>query len=335
MRTSVTIAAIGLIQFPVSGAVIGQVSGLDAAETTATREFPTRAVRLVEPFGVGGGPDITARALARELSKIWQVPVNVDNQPGAGSTLAPKLVATSPADGYTLLVKTSAQAYSASVAKNLPYDPLKDFTPISPLSSQAYVFITGRKTGIRSLGDLITLAKQPRSEISFVSVGIGTGSYVGASELSIAANLRARHIPPLPGQAIADALAQMIGGRADYMLAPIPTALPAIRDGSLVALGVSTSRRSPLIPEIPAIAEVGIPKFDFPIWYGVWAPVATRADVVRLLAADIQSALESSEMRAWLQEHGAEPMRMTQLEFARFVASESERASRAIESRPN
>jgi tripartite-type tricarboxylate transporter receptor subunit TctC len=166
-------------------------------------------------------------------------------------------------------------------------------------------------------------------------MGTGTGSYVGASELSIAAGLRARHVPPLPGEAITDVLAQMIAGRAHYMLAPIPTALPAIRDGSLVALGVSTSRRSSLIADIPAIAEVGVPKFDFPIWYGVWAPAATPASIVRLLVADIQSALESSEMQAWLEAHGAEPMHMSQLEFAQFVISESERASRAIESRPN
>ena len=261
--------------------------------------------------------------------------MNVDNQPGAGTTLAPKLVAASPADGYTLLVNTSAQAYTASVAKNLPYDPLKDFTPVSPLSSQAYVFITGRKTGISSVRDLIALAEQPRSEVTFASMGIGTGSYVGASELSFAAGLHATHVPPPSGEAIADMLAQMIAGRAHYMLAPIPTALAPIRDGSLVALGVSTSGRSPLLPEIPAIAEVGVPKFDFPIWYGVWAPAGTPANIVQLLAADIQSALESPEMRAWLQEHGAEPMRMTQLEFARFVITESKRSSRVIDSRPN
>jgi len=309
------------------------VAGQTVSQTVA-REFPTRAVRLVEPFGRGGGPDLTARALAPALSSIWHVPVNVDNQPGAGSTLAPKLVAASSPDGYTLLVNTSAQAYSATVARDLPYDPLKDFTPVSPLSSQAYVFITGRETGISSIRDLIGLAKRRQTEITFASTGVGTGSHIGANELSIAAGSRARHVPTLPSEAISDVLREMIAGRADYMLAPIPTALPAIRDGSLVALGVSTSRRSPLVPEIPAIAEVGVRKFDFPIWYGVWAPAATPAKVVGLLAADIQSALASPDMRAWLQEHGAEPMRMTQPEFARFVTSESKRASRMTESRP-
>jgi tripartite-type tricarboxylate transporter receptor subunit TctC len=214
--------------------------------------------------------------------------VNVDNQPGTGSTLAPKLVAASPPHGYALLVNTSAQAYSATVARDLPYDPLRDFTPVSPLSSQAYVFITGRETGIRSIRELIGLAERHQTQITFASMGVGTGSYVGASELTITAGLRARHVPPLPSEAITDVLHQMISGRAYYMLAPIPTALPAIKDGSLLALGVSASRRSPLVPEIPAIAEVGVSKFDFPIWYGVWAPAATPANIVTRLAADIQ-----------------------------------------------
>jgi len=166
-------------------------------------------------------------------------------------------------------------------------------------------------------------------------MGVGTGSYVGASELSIAAGLSARHVPPLPSEAITDVLHQMIAGRSQYMLAPIPTALPAITDGSLRALGVSASRRSSLVPEIPAIAEVGVPKFDFPIWYGVWTPAGTPAKIVELLATDIQTALGSHDMHAWLQEHGAEPMRMTQPEFARFVTSESKRASRMTELTPN
>ena len=331
VRTSVALAAlaVGLTEFTVSAAAFGQDSATTNQTASPTAQFPTRAVRLVEPFGRGGGPDLTARALAPELSKIWHVPVNVDNQPGAGSTLAPKLVAAAPPDGYTLLVNTSAQAYSATVAKDLPYDPLAGFIPVSSLSSQAYVFITGKNTGIKSIRDLIGLAERHQTEITFASMGLGTGSYVGASELSVIAGLRARHVPPQPSEAITDVLRQMIAGRAQYMLAPIPTALPAITDGSLLALGVSTSRRSSLVPEVPTIAEVGVSKFDFPIWYGVWAPAGTPANVVGVLATDIQSALASPEMRTWLQEHGAEPMRMTQPEFAQFVVSESKRAVRA------
>jgi tripartite-type tricarboxylate transporter receptor subunit TctC len=295
--------------------------------------YRDKPVRVIEPFGAGGGPDLLARALSSKLADLWGQPVTVENHPGAGSSAGPAFVAKSRPDGYTVLVSTSAHAYSAALRKDLAYDPLKDFTPVSPLSSQAYVFLTGRRTRVSSVHDLIVIAEQRPSEITFASMGIGTGSYVGASELSIAAGLSATHVPPLSGEAISDVLAQMIAGRAHYMLAPIPTALPAIRDGSLVALGVSTSRRSPLIPETAAIAEVGVPNFDFPIWYGVWAPAATPEDIVELLSADIRSALDSPDMRAWLHDHGAEPMHMTQLEFARFVTRESERASRALESR--
>jgi len=290
------------------------------------KAYPDKPVCLIEPFGVGGGPDLLARALSSKLAEQWGQPIIVENRPGASGTAAAALVAKSRADGYALLVSTSAQAYSASIARDLSYDPLRDFTAISPLSSQPYVFITGRKTGVSSIGDLIAIAAQRQSEITFASTGVGTATYVGGSELSIAAGFPARHVPPLPSEAISDVLRQMVAGRASYMLAPIPTALPAIRDGSLLALGVSTLRRSSLVPEIPAIAEVGVPEFDFPIWYGVWAPAATPANIVRLLAADIQAAVAAPRMQAWLREHGAEPMRMTQSEFVRFVSSESKRA---------
>jgi len=205
-RSVVLLAAltVWLIEFAVSGAAFGQQStaASQAMSHPSLREFPTRAVRLVEPFGRGGGPDLTARALGQYLSGIWHVPVTVDNQPGAGSTLAPKLVAASPPDGYTLLVSTSAQAYSATVARDLPYDPLKDFAPVSPISSQAYVFVTGRDSRINSIRDLIGLVERHQAEITFASMGVGTGSYVGASELSIAAGLRATHVPPQPSEAI-------------------------------------------------------------------------------------------------------------------------------------
>jgi tripartite-type tricarboxylate transporter receptor subunit TctC len=295
-----------------------------------TQTFPQRPVRLIEPFGAGGGPDITARALARELSKLWHQPVNVENRPGGGATLAPALVSKAPADGYTLLVNTSAQAYIAGVGMRSGYDPLKDFIPVAPLTSQPYVFVTGRKTGFKTVHDLIAAAKERHAQITFGSTGVGVASHIGAAELSLAAGLNATHILPLPDDAIADVIAHTIAGRTDFFLAPIPTALPAIRSGDLIALGVSTIKQSRLIPEVPTIAETGIAGFDFPIWYGVWAPAGTPPDVVAKLSADITSALASAGFRGWIDSHGADPMAMTQLEFTQFVERESERAKRVV-----
>src|SRR5438874_128260 len=224
----------------------------EATNASAVAEDdPIKPVRLIEPFGAGGGPDLLARALAQQLSQLWGQPVTVENIPGAGATAGPAQVAKSPPDGYTLLINTNAQAYSAAFSKNLPYDPLKDFIPIAPLTSQPYVLVAGKPAGIATVGELI-------------------------------------------------------------------------------ALGVSTAWRSALLPEVPTIAEAGVAGFDFPIWYGLWAPAGTPAGVIEKLVKDIGRVLAGQSLRDWVTKHGGEPMNMTQPEFARFVLSESESAAQII-----
>ena len=203
--------------------------------------------------------------------------MTVENIPGAGATAGPAQVAKSPADGYTLLINTSAQAYSAALLKNLPYDPLKDFIPIAPLTSQPYVLVAGKPAGVTTVGELIAAAKAKPGELKFGSTGVGTGTHLGVEKFNLAAGIKAVHVPPRPTDAIADVIANTIAGRTTYMMAPISLALSPIRDGKLVALGVSTARRSTLLPEVPTIAEAGVAGFDFPIWYGIWAPAGTPA----------------------------------------------------------
>jgi len=297
----------------------------------STQDYPTKPVRLIEPFGAGGGPDLTARAISPKLAELWGQPVTVENHPGEGSTAAPALVANSPADGYTLLVNTSAQAYSAALLKNLPYDPLKDFIPVAPLSSQAYVLVAGKLAGLTSVGELIAAAKAKPGVLKFGSAGMGTGTRLGVEKFNLAAGIKAVHVPARQGEAITDTIANTVAGDTDYMLAPIPLALADIRAGKLLPLGVTTKRRSSLLPEVPTIAEAGVAGFDYPIWYGVWAPKGTPVGVVDKLAKDFARVLATPDLREWLAKHGADPMSMTQPEFARFVLSESESAARIIE----
>jgi tripartite-type tricarboxylate transporter receptor subunit TctC len=285
-------------------------------------------VRIIEPFGAGGGPDVVARTISPKLSELWGQPVTVENHPGKGSTAAPALVAKSPPDGYTLLVNTSAQAYSASFMKNLPSDPLKDFIPVAPLTSQPYVLVAGKSSGITSLGELIAAAKAKPGELKFGSTGVGTGTHLGIERFNLEAGIRAAHLPAQPGDAIADVIASAVAGRTTYMMAPIQLALVDIRAGNLRALGVTSKKRSSLLPEVPTISEAGVPGFNHPIWYGVWVPAGTPAEVVDKLAKDIARALAAPDVRDRLAKHGADPMNMTQPEFARFVASESEDAAR-------
>ena len=296
----------------------------------SVQEHPTKPVRLIEPFGAGGGPDLIARALGQELSGSWGQPVTVENHPGAGSTAGPALVARSPADGYTLLVSTSAQAYSAALLKNLPYDPLKDFIPVAPLTSQPYVIVASKVTGISSVRELVAAAKAKLGELKFGSTGMGTGTHLGLEEFNLAAGIKAVHVPAGPGEAIADVVANTVAGRITYMMSPIQFALADIRAGKLVALGVTSKKRSSLLPEVPTIAEAGVVGYDFRIWYGVWAPAGTPAKVVDKLATDIRIAMTTPALREWVTEHGADPLSMTQPEFARFVLGESENAARII-----
>jgi len=297
----------------------------------SSQDYPTKRVRVIEPFGAGGGPDLMARAVSPRLSELWGQPVTVENHPGAGSTAAPALVAKSPADGYTLLVNTSAQAYSAALLKNLPYDPLKDFIPVAPLTSQPYVLVAGKLAGITTVGELVAAAKAKPAELKFGSAGLGTGTHLGVEKFNLEAGIKAIHVPARQGDAIADTIANTVAGRTDYLLAPIPLALADIRAGRLRALGVSTKKRSYLLPEVPTIAEAGVAGFDYPIWYGVWVPAGTPAAVVDKLAKDIARVLAEPDVRDALAKHGADPMSMTQPDFARFVLSESKTAARIIE----
>ena len=288
-------------------------------------------MRVIEPFGAGGGPDVMARAVSPKLSELWGQPVTVENHPGAGSTVAPALVANAPADGYTLLVNTSAQAYSAALLKNLPYDPLKDFIPVAPLTTQPYVLVAGKLAGITTVGELVAVAKAKPGQLKFGSAGMGTGTHLGVEKFNLEAGIKAVHVPARLGDAIADTIANTVAGRTDYLLAPISLALADIRAGKLRALGVSTRRRSNLLPEVPTIAEAGVAGFDYPIWYGVWVRAGTPAGVVDKLQKDITRVLAMPDLRESFAKHGADPMSMTQPEFARFVLNESENAARIIE----
>ncbi len=288
-------------------------------------------VVLVEPFGPGGGVDVIARAMAAHLARILDVPVSVDNRPGGGATEAPKFVAAAPPDGRTLLINTSAQAYAAALAPNLTYDPMEDFIPIAPVTSQSYVLVAPATSGVHTLADLARAARSRAGQLRFASTGVGTGTHLSVEQLNLDLGVSAIHVPAAPTDAIAATIARVAAGEADYAMSPIPIARPHLADRTLVALGVSGARRSRLLPDVPTLAEAGATGFDFPIWYGVWAPSMTPASVVNRLAAGIADTLDVPELRSWLAEHGAEPMRMTPPQFADFVAGEADRARRIAE----
>jgi len=294
--------------------------------------FPCRAVRVIDPFGAGGGPDIIGRAIAERLSEMWGQRVIVENHPGAGSTAAPALVAKALADGYTLLINTSAHAYSAAFSSGLSYDPLLDFVPVAALTSQPYVLVAGAQSGITSVRQLISAAEASPGRLRFASAGTGTGTHVAVEKVNRDLRITAVHAPPGAAESMSDVIAGTAAGRTVYAMSPISFAAPHLADGGLVALGVSTLRRSQLLPHIPSLAEVGVTDFDFPIWYGIWAPARTPSAIVGKITGAIATVLAAPELLDWLLRHDAEPMCMTQAEFAAFVVSESERAALLLSS---
>jgi tripartite-type tricarboxylate transporter receptor subunit TctC len=305
------------------------MAATDAVATT--RDYPSKPVRIIEPFGAGGGPDLLARALAPKFSELWGQPVTVENVTGAGATAAPALVAKSPADGYTLLLNTSAQAYTAALAESPPYDPVKDFIPIAALTSQPYVLVASKRAGVTTLNELIAAAKAKPGQLRFASTGPGTGTHFGAVKFNHEAGISAVDVAPDPAAGISGVLTGTIEGRTTYMFAPISAVtLPLIRDGKLVALGVSTAHRSSLLPNVPTIAEAGVAGFDFPIWYGLWAPAGAATAVIEKLRKDIAQVIAVPDLKEWLAEHGAAQMTMTQPQFAKFVQDETESAVRLM-----
>jgi tripartite-type tricarboxylate transporter receptor subunit TctC len=301
--------------------------GLCVAASTFAQGYPSKPVRAIVPFTAGSGVDIVARMVSQKLTEFWGQPVIVENHVGAGGTVGVGVVAKSPPDGYTLLINSTAHAVNVALYAKLPYDPLKDFVDVSALVAQPYVLVAGTSAGVKTVSELIAAAKVKPGQVSFGSAGIGSGTHMVAEKFRLAASVDVVHLPNKGGpEANTDAMT----GRVTYWFAPIALVLPHVREGKLLALGVSSARRSSLLPGVPTIAEAGLGGFEDAIWYGMWAPAATPADVVNKLSKDVARALATPDVRDRLTKLGAEPMNMTPAEFTRFVRSEIEGAARVV-----
>jgi tripartite-type tricarboxylate transporter receptor subunit TctC len=281
-------------------------------------------VRVIVPFTAGGVTDIIARTHAAKLAELWGQPVVVENRPGAGGSLGAAVVARAPADGYLLLVHSSGYAINAAANPNLPYDYRKDFVDVAPLGSQPMVLVVSPSSSAKSVADLIALARAKPGEVAYGTAGIGSGAHFNSEKFRIAAGVELLHVPYKGG---ADAINDTMAGRLTFTFNTVTLALPFIRDGRLAALGVSSRSRSGLLPAVPPIAEA-IPGFEFTFWNGLWAPSGTPAPVVERINRDVMRSMDLPDVLERFAKLGAEPMRMTSAEFARFVRSEIEDAGR-------
>jgi tripartite-type tricarboxylate transporter receptor subunit TctC len=299
--------------------------GMGVVMGASAEAYPGKPVRVIVPFTAGSATDIVARTVAQKLSELWGQTVVVDNRTGAGGTVGTGLAAKSQPNGYTLLLHSAAYAASPAVYSKLPYDTLKDFVEISALVSQPYVLTVGSSAGMKTVSGLIAAAKAKPLQINFGSAGSGSGTHLVAEKFRLSAGIEVVHVPYKGGP---EATLDTITGRVTYWFPPVSLALPYIRDGKLLALGVSSAKRATLLPDVPTIAEAGVGGFEDSIWWGIWAPAGIPVAVVSSVERDIGRAIAAADVRDRLTRLGAEPMGMTRAEFTRFVRSEIESAAR-------
>ena len=312
----------GLVQFFVALTVM-----LAAVPDARAQDYPNKPVRMVVGFTPGGVSDTVARTVGPKLSAAWGRPVVIDNRPGAAGVVGANVVAKSTADGYTLFVQGMGFAVNAALHANLPYDPQRDCVAVAPLARQPAVLIVSASTGLKTVGELIAAAKAKPGQLNYGSGGVGSGAYFISEKFKLAAGIDVVHIPY---KGAPEVIPDLIAGRITYRSDVIANALGHIREGRVVALGVSGARRSSLLPDVPTIADAGFPGFDITIWSGLWAPARTPAAVVEKISREVARALAAPDLRDQFTKLGAEPMTMTPAEFAKFVRREIEELKRII-----
>jgi tripartite-type tricarboxylate transporter receptor subunit TctC len=303
-------------------------AGISIAAGALAQSYPARPVRVIVPYSPGSGIDaIAARPVSQKLAEIWGQAVIVDNRTGAGGTIGTGLAAKAPADGYTLLINSSAHVTNPLLYSDLPYDASKDFVVVAALVRMPNVLVVAPSVGMKSVSDLIAAARAKPGELNFASSGTGTGTHFTAEKFKLMAGIDVVHIPYKGGP---EAMTDVMMGRVTYWIPSIATALPLIQSGKLLALAVTSRQRSAALPNVPTLAESGLAGFDDALWIGMWAPAGTPAPIVEKLARDTARALAMPALRELLASNVAEPMNMTPAEFARFIRDETEAAARVI-----
>jgi tripartite-type tricarboxylate transporter receptor subunit TctC len=311
------LAAVLLIVLPVAG--------------VHAQAWPAKPIRFVVPYPPGGPLDTMARAVGQKLAESMGQPVLVDNRPGAGGNIGTDIVAKSPADGYTLLMGAVAtHAINPTLYGKIPYDPVKDFVPVAMVAVVPNVLVVTPGLPVKSVRDLIELARARPGYLNFGSGSTGSTGHLAGELFNTLAGVQMVHIPYKGG---APAMADLLAGQVQLMFDNLANSLPQVKAGRLRALAVTTAQRSSFAPELPTLAEAGVPGFDLSTWFGVFVPGGTPRDIVTRLNAEVVKALDAPDMRERLGKMGAEPPAdNTPERFAAFIRSESDKYARVIKS---
>jgi tripartite-type tricarboxylate transporter receptor subunit TctC len=296
------------------------VLALGATAAPAQTAFPEKPVRFVVGFTPGGPSDILARALGQKLADHWRSQVLIENRPGAGGNVAAEAVARAPADGYTwLLGNNSILATNQSLYKSLGYDPVRDFAPVALVAIQPNILVVNPDVPAKSVRELIALAKSRPGRLNYASSGSGAAAHLAGELFKAMTGVDMVHVPYKGAQ---PALTDVIAGQAQLMFATSASVIPYVKAGRLRALAVTSARRSPSVPELPTVAEAGVPGFEAITWHGVVVPAATPPALVERLNRDIVAALGERDLRERLESLGAEVASGTPQDFARYIAAE-------------
>jgi tripartite-type tricarboxylate transporter receptor subunit TctC len=284
------------------------------------RAFPEKPVRFVIGFTPGGPSDILARAVGQKLAERWGQQVVVENRPGAGGNLAAEAVAKSAADGYTwLLGNNSILATNHALYRRLPYDPVKDLAPVALVAVQPNILVVHPDVPVKSVADLVALARQSPGKLNYASSGAGAAAHLAGELFKTMAGVDIVHVPYKGAQ---PALTDLIAGQVQLMFATSASVIPYMKAGRLRALAVTTAQRSPSVPELPTIAEAGLPGFEATTWHGIVVPAATSRAVIEKINADVNAALKEKDLSERLAGLGAEVLTGTPGDFADYIARE-------------
>ncbi len=290
-----------------------------AADVGAAQGFPRKPVRIVVGFTPGGVPDITARFIAQKLTESWKEQVVVDNRTGAGGTIAAQIVANANPDGYTLLSVSNAHAVAPAIYAKLPYNTLKDFAGVTLTADGPALLLVSPALGVKSAKELIAAAKARPGQFNFSSAGVGSGTHFGAELFRSMAGIDAVHVP---FKGIPEAITETITGRVQFFISPLASAISLVKDGKALAVGVTSVQRVPQLPEIPTVAESGLPGYRWNFWYGLLVPVKTPRAIVVKFNREITRILGLPDLRQRWVALGAEPAPTTPEQFDRLVAEQ-------------
>ena len=303
------------------------VTGIAVATCGAAADFPTRPIRIVVPYAPGGASETMARLVAERISQSLKQPVLIDNRPGGGTVIGASIVAQAPADGYTLFVNASSYVINSHLITKLPYDPWKDFVPLTLAASNPHVLVTSNALATKTLTEFLTVSKAKGSTLSYASFGNGSSGHLAFELLKKTYGFDMVHVPY---KSTPQAMTDVMGGQVQAMLTDTPAAVPQAKAGKMMVLAIAAEKRSASLPDVPTFQEATGTRFLSRSWFGFLVRSGTPVDVQKILYAEIVKALQAPDLKSRLNDLGMESIASTSEEFGAFMKAESERFADAI-----